>query len=132
MKPIQRLSTPAITTFFLLTIIQGYVFFFLPPLSYPWSYIKIIAGSKSCQTAKQNAVQDFNNGNYQIVEQGLQDRPRHRLPSANKKSKQNIIKFIPGGCVVSDEVKCYNEQMLLLLKRKFGKDLYWRITTESP
>jgi hypothetical protein len=76
---------------------------------------------KTCEIAKKQAVKDFNNSNYQIVRFGLPDPPSLRDTVLMKNFD---LKIVHGGCGGSKEVDCYNIQMIELLHKKFGNQIF--------
>jgi hypothetical protein len=99
---------------------------FQPYLSFQYQNIeedinRLYLLCKTCEIAKKQAVKDFNNSNYQIVRFGLPDPPSLRDTVLMKNFD---LKIVHGGCGGSKEVDCYNIQMIELLHKKFGNQIF--------
>ncbi|TCC92117.1 hypothetical protein EZ428_10320 [Pedobacter frigiditerrae] len=75
----------------------------------------------SCSVAIENAVSDFNGGNYQIISWGLPDGNPKKLITVNSILELDYnIKSFHGGCMSIPLINCYNNKMYQLLFKKYG------------
>ncbi len=74
----------------------------------------------TCEKAKQEATADFKAGRYYLVHFGM---PENKSVQRAKLFEERFsIETIAGGCGSSNEIDCYNDQMIHHLTDKFGAD----------
>ena len=75
----------------------------------------------SCSIAIENAVSDFNAGNYEIVNWGLNSGNSEKLITVTSILESDYnIKILHGGCTSIPEINCYSNKMNELLVKKYG------------
>lgn len=98
-------------------------YFVIPQVffSLPKEMAMIYYKCTSCSIAIENAVSDFNEGNYKIVNWGLTSGNPEKLITVSSILELDYnIKSFQGGCMPISEINCYSNKMRQLLVKKYG------------
>lgn len=93
------------------------------------------SGYGSCDDGTKHAIKDAEKKIYKSYSYGLIVRTKeeyefNKFYQKYMKSKYGIL-FKDGGCVVSNETKCYSKKMRELIKKEFGSDIFERTQEEA-
>lgn len=95
--------------------------------------VKRPSGFGSCEKGVKRAKNDFNQGIYNSYSYGLVSdvNPEFTKFYKNYMLEKYKIKTGNQGCVVTDEKSCYTTEMNLLLRKKYGENIFKRSKTEA-
>jgi len=88
-----------------------------------------IYAAQTCTKGEQEAITDFNNGNYNYYTYGLTLQKSNKDKQIDLKVKQYLktkyaIHYQHMGCIVFEDAECYAKKMKELVDQKFGKDFF--------
>ncbi|WP_204346384.1 hypothetical protein [Psychroserpens algicola] len=89
--------------------------------------VKVVKSVINCETGTQKAIEDFNDGRYQVYTFGMMmsstnDNDFNQFYSAYLTENYNISLIHKGDIVMPDD-KCYSDKMKQLLSVKYGKSM---------